>query len=53
MKPEEIKLTGGRSTESVIKIGNQVHRSMSTNASFVHELLNILRKITSPLLLSL
>jgi thiamine kinase-like enzyme len=48
MKPEEIKLTGGRSTESVIKIGNQVHRSMSTNASFVHELLKHLEKNNFP-----
>lgn len=48
MEAEEIKLTGGRSTESVIKIGNQVHRSMSPNASFVHELLKHLEKNNFP-----
>ncbi|MFK8009894.1 MAG: phosphotransferase [Saprospiraceae bacterium] len=44
MNPKEIKLTGGRSTESVVKIGNHVHRSMSSNAPFIHELLQHLEK---------
>lgn len=48
MESEEIELTGGRSTESVIKKGNQVHRTMSPNASFVHELLKHLEKNNFP-----
>ncbi len=44
MDQEEIKLAGGRSTESVVKIGNQVHRSMGANAPFVHKLLKHLEK---------
>lgn len=39
MDDEEIILTGGRSTESVVRIGDFVHRSMGPKATFVHELL--------------
>lgn len=39
MDDKEIILTGGRSTESVVRIGDFVHRSMGPNAKFVHELL--------------
>jgi len=39
MSPKEEILTGGRSTASVVKIGNIVHRSVSTNAEFIHAFL--------------
>lgn len=48
MNQKEIKLTGGRSTETVVQIGNKVHRSMSTNAPFIHELLKHLEKSNFP-----
>jgi len=35
-------LTGGQSTESVIKIGNTVSRSLNPNSEYVHELLKLL-----------
>lgn len=36
---EETILNGGQSTESVVRIGNTVHRTQSTNAEFVHSIL--------------
>ncbi len=48
MSEKEIKLTGGRSTESVVKIGNHVHRTISSNAPFIHELLKHLEKNNFP-----
>ena len=48
MSEKEIKLTGGRSTESVVKIGNHVHRTMNSNAPFIHKLLQHLEKSNFP-----
>lgn len=48
MSPKEIKLTGGRSTESVVRIGNHVHRTMNFNAPFIHQLLQHLEKKDFP-----
>ena len=39
MKENEIILTGGRSAASVVKIGNEVHRSKSNNFQLIHQLL--------------
>ncbi len=36
---ERIRLTGGRSTQSVIRTGNAVHRTLPGNYSFSHKLL--------------
>ena len=40
----EIPLPGGRSTESVVKVGTEVHRTQHANAKFIHTLLRILEK---------
>jgi len=39
VKENEIILNGGRSAACVVKIGNEVHRSMSNNFQFIHQLL--------------
>ncbi len=39
------KLTGGRVTQNIIKIGNTVRRPLSQNANFVHALLQHLEKV--------
>lgn len=44
MKISEIPLDGGRSTETVVRIGDRVHRSMMDNAPFVHSFLKHLSK---------
>lgn len=36
----EILLTGGRVTQSVVRIGGNVHRSQCANAEFIHAVLN-------------
>lgn len=40
---EEI-LSGGQTTESIVKIGNTVHRSMGPHSEFVHKLLILLER---------
>jgi len=40
----EVSLSGGRSTESVVKVGTAVHRTQHANAKFIHALLRILEK---------
>lgn len=41
---EEIPLVGGRTTSSVVRIGDTVRRPQSVNSPFVHELLTHLEK---------
>lgn len=48
MAQNEIKLTGGRSTDQVVRIGNQVHRTMSSNSTLIHDLLIHLEKFNFP-----
>lgn len=47
IEKEEI-LTGGMSTESVVRIGNRVHRSKSANFKFIHSLLQYLETCHFP-----
>ena len=39
-----MKMTGGRVTDNVIKIGNTVHRPLKNNSEFVHKLLKDLEE---------
>ena len=48
MEDPEILLTGGRSTDTVIRIGNTVRRSMHKNTDFVHSFLKHLEKEQFP-----
>ena len=48
MKENEIVLEGGMSAESVVQIGNRVHRTKSSNAKFVHSVLLYLEKYNFP-----
>lgn len=45
MKEREEALKGGRSTETVVRVGNTVRRSISKNANLVHALLQHLEKV--------
>lgn len=42
MQENEIKLKGGHNAESVVRIGDAVHRSMGPNNVFVHLILQYL-----------
>lgn len=44
MKEKEIILKGGRSTASVVRIGNKVHRTLSSNFHLAHNLLEYLEE---------
>lgn len=48
MKESEEALKGGRSTETVVRIGNTVRRSVGNNANLVHALLQHLEKVQFP-----
>lgn len=48
MDNQETILPGGRSTESVVRIGDFVHRSIGSNAPFVHGLLRHLERVQFP-----
>lgn len=48
MDNQETILQGGRSTESVVRIGDFVHRSMGPNAPFVHDFLLHLERVQFP-----
>lgn len=48
MKDNEIILKGGMSTESVVQIGNTVHRTKGSNFKFVHSLLRYLKQSNFP-----
>jgi len=44
MKHQETILSGGQSTECVVRIGNTVHRTKSENYEFIHSILLFLEK---------
>jgi len=48
MDEKEIVLDGGRSTASVVRIGNKVHRTKSSNSHLVHPLLEFLEQENFP-----